>query len=523
MRAHDSLYRQKMSFADNAARLTRRLIGPLLLSSVFSVCAQAPATRMSVAADQTNTQQDTITPDNTQYKILNMMLRERARGQYPAIIQTGRTQYSTYLDSLSTALNGHLRLKQDAPEIMVVDPSLFDTGVALDFDPVEVMRTLLREKNVPYEGQTLYRLTQCIMDQYPSIYSGPVYAPMPMIWRDPDYKTNKNPMVFVPALNSTSVIQIPGLPFDKTVRLVNIHESAHALEFYYNYDSINLDVAARFDIIDAYEVANNIDGMRKFTIDHKKECYADVFSVGRMIRDGEDIGLIGIVATYRDQGAGNIKHFTTSALKGLEKEIDKMGLAAFRKMDESKMEDFYYKVTEKYTVSYAEMNLAFGYLYATKEERQQLEKNAKSDAQLKRAVTFAMLIVEESIKVRVPQVADPIAEQALAEWDVNKEWLAHAARVHKIVTPETLILSYVEMMEGFAAERKKDLACDVLCGEKMARLRYVYINNLMRFDFVRINQDNGISAQQLMESEFGGKIIPFAIPKKKDPFAPSSP
>lgn len=492
---------KRKTISESFAQTARRIWASAMLTTALSGTMLAQQSSGLLADPQTTSKKNMAINEDL---VLNAQQDFRMLAQLPA------TAYSKKLDSLSSALNATaqpLGLK-----VSVIDPYVFDVGVGVGLRIEDVVAEIVDMKGLQHDLRWVEML-------YPSIYNRVAmpgnktyFTQKPETHGMRDIGFNGPDRVLIPISDNLPLqgAIIPGLSIAETIELVTFHEAAHTTDDYFSFDGIDGKKLVRFDYSDPQQVEKNEDGFKYMNIVYKREALADVTALSQMIRRGKNPDIIDKIIAMRDaEGEAAFTHLSSPVLDGLKKEIDKMGLDSFRKMDEKSARDFYFKCVETYAVDYQGLRVALRYHQAkTPDICEKYDRLSATDPAILKAVNLA-----KHIKKKTP--AQEMAahgyrfyttnDPEVLNWNPLPELVDRAFKNAKVVTPKTVIVAYGDIMDELAEQRRKSPDKEKDITIKMARLKDCFTRTLSLIDYASINSDRGVALKDIRKHDMAYK------------------
>lgn len=453
---------------------------------------------------------------------VRIALIEAARAEFMASkIQTGDA-YSRDLGLLGDRLTLSLQHMQGLHDrAVLLDPARFDAGSALGLPPVAIVQMMLGEQDVTFEPARA-RTVAGKMAQYHKFAFGLLKT------QDPSAFVNMTgaageACVIVPSSGHALPFSIPGMTLQQKIAFVNIHEAWHCLDSRYPVHGFNEEAMDRE--MSKPNAARNSAAVRDYiALRYNKEALADLGGVGGLIRAGKaDLSAIDAVSDWRKTLVNDAIHFSPPVLAEMKARIQKMGLPAFRAMNDTQAQAFYFSVMDA-----TEMTGAIvGYTVMLEDAKTAGQKRslgilAEKDPdyirarEFRRHVTAAEQVAKRAAKGDAPLTnAEKAGFARVRSWNASAMLQERAFALYGKITPQTMIGSYgalqTALMDGIA--KQPDNAVLPLL---MTKLQQTYLNDVRRIDYVAANARHGLDITAV-EPVLKGIQRPAPLPQTRQP------
>ncbi len=472
------------------------------------------------------------------------VLLDEAHKNYMSLATQEQTEYSRALASMESRTNTQMSGSKFNKGVVVLDPFKFDIGMALGIAPEEVVRQNVAAKANPAETNpgVIGGAAGTMAGALKTPMGTTSYTQVPVA-----YSINYNPepkvCVIVPETADTDPERIKEFTRVENQVFTNSHEAWHCRDDKYTEQLRKINVGKHTAVDYSSDIRDLPDhaGVREtYSLLHKKECLADVGTLGDMIREGKDPKIINDVARWRNHMSWEVKHFTTPVIEGLKQKIDEMGVENFRKLSEKDAQKLYYEVTDKYALDGNDIKNINTYEAGGALTRAFYKASTFVDGDFDRAMQFRARHLSEwtkayeedkmknppanSYSVNAPKpAAQQKAETALVQWDAAKALKDKAFATDHKITPATLVRAYGDMQDELCAKTRSDPANTVMYEEQMTRLKVALLGNMQSMDYVTENKRRGVTLENVEASLKGfAKPVPVAAGKAKVA-APSTP
>lgn len=253
------------------------------------------------------------------------------------------------------------------------------------------------------------------------------------------------------------------------------------------------------------EAAGNREQLAALVAEHRMETYADVAAAGDMIRKGGNpTAVIDRLVELRSEKGDDISTMSVAALKELKQQVQQMGIAKFKKLDEAHVQAFYETITQNKTLTpgMAEMIIAYG--AADADDRAEARRDgatAESREQypdFEPAMAFLRDYPEPSLTdkngLRKPPemtVAQARMAEQVEKYDALGALVDRAFRNDGKITPATLVDAYGDLQDDLRRRLERDPA-NTLYKEQMSKLQTAFVDNVQEIDYVEANRSRGV-------------------------------
>ncbi|TAL27775.1 MAG: hypothetical protein EPN97_16410 [Alphaproteobacteria bacterium] len=376
---------------------------------------------------------------------------------------------------------------------IVVDPRKFAEGLALGLGPRATALVLLAAQEAPagnligtaiYGGGS-YEIPKYRID---------TYSPVPAALGPAD-KKKVSPCVLIPTSDFALQGRVPQLTVEEDREYTNRHESWHCMDY-----SRSLRAFSDRDInaVDEETIAESVKNkthLRIFSIEYNKEAFADVAALGDMVRAGHGMDVIDKIIEWRSRKTEGLQHRSMPVLEALKKDINAIGLGAFRAMPDEQAHGVYYTVMEQHGMTAKNIQVALKYGHASGKHKAKFDRAAAKDPEVANGIIFSSILYpteEAEEAAKRPETAKELAIAAtIAAWPALDTLKGEAFRESGKITPATLIRAYETLLDGLHAQMKENPA-DPLTDLRMTKLQQVFIDSLTTIDYVAANAEFGV-------------------------------
>lgn len=455
---------------------------------------------------------------------VRMALIEAARTEFMASkIQTGDA-YSRDLNLLGNRLTLSLQHMDGLHDrAVLLDPARFDAGSALGLPPVAVVQMMLGEQDVQMEPARA-RTVAGNMAKYFKFAFGLVRTQDPAAFVNMTGAAGEA-CVVVPSSGHALPFAIPGMTLQQKIAFVNTHEAWHCLDSRYPIHGYNEEAMDRE--MNKPNAARNSATVRDYiALRYNKEALADLGGVGDLIRSGKaDLSAIDAVSDWRKTLVADSLHFSPPVLAEMKLRIQKMGLPAFRAMNDVQAQAFYFSVMDAKELTGA----IVGYTVMLEDAKTPGQKRtlgilAGRDPDFIRAREFRRYVAAaENAGRHAPKGAAPLTEKEKASlarvrsWNASAMLQERAFALYGKITPQTMIGAYgalqTALMDGIA-KQPDNAVLPVL----MTKLQQTYLNDVRRVDYVAANARHGVDIAAV-EPALKDIRRPAIVPPPRQPVA----
>lgn len=373
--------------------------------------------------------------------IVRKLLTEQAAERYNTTILTRTNTYGRELRTLQEHLREYKKhIDKDAVPITIIDPSKVHIGTAFNISTDDIIQRIMQHEGVPVEHVFL-DWSQRIPTSFHSSTARTVdhrHAPFIM----PESHNHR--------IDTSLVYKYGGRPLSE--RFSNLHEAYHYMdENLVNDDDIDYTPNPIMLLTHEDDVTSAIQTQHS-------EGFADVSAVGTLIRQGEEISLLDCLIEEREKST-DFGHQVADILRGFKNTIEDMGLETFRALDTAEASTLYRHVIDENGITAAQLKLA-ARIYLTRHdfigsidtdlELKQIDDIDQHDPDFQKAVYYSHYLCNHMNMTDTEQPVQTVPETAWRD-DEDRLWrdrLANRAFAdHQIITPETLALSYISLLD----------------------------------------------------------------------------
>lgn len=430
----------------------------------------------------------------------NTAILLQTQNKYQTLMVDAQDDYSADLNELEISLNAQMKkMRGPYSHIAVLDPVKLDIAKGIGIpDTMAVQTMLLQKKIFPYPA--LLSLTQNFMVTTSPTVSGEnsyTQNPHALYLMNQDAKV-EGPCLIIPMPSNTipDALKIPGMNIRDNARFSNLHEGWHCLDTTYYTKHFAPEIYQSFDPKDLTTLLSNGPGREAYINQHKLEAFADVATIGTLIRAKTyDLTLADTIAAWRENKFEDLIHYTSPVLKGFKEKIEKIGIDGFRALTDDKAREFYYATVETYALTPRGLEIKI-----RRDNNDISVKVDKDDPDAKRAATYTHVaqpvdvnelasaftaILDGKGKDTAELMHAKKINDTLANWKPFEE-LTEKARKSGNLTPESITHAYVVSMNELYRLSITDTANADLYEEKATRLKKSYIEETSGFDYTTV-------------------------------------
>lgn len=483
----------------------RRVIGLALTGLVLTAGtarAQTKQPAKGAAASTAVPQEDSA----TFRRRVNTTVLAEARKDVEKILQEAGTSYS---QELSAAQNNFTAISRTIPghspesRVVFVDHNRFASALALGLSPKAAAAQILKSHRINVADSLAKTLGSLLNEtSFLTAIMSPVHRADPQAFIDTDQLENVCIIISADASGNMPISNLS--PAEKT-EFINSHEGWHCL--YTKYNPFQTD---------------SLSPAEKTVAQNKAEAFADLGSVGDMIRRGHTMDIIDKIADWRGSAADDVEHYSVPALMELKKRIEDMGLEEFRALSMTAMQEIYYDITDHYCFTLGKLNVALAYLSADSTKRLDMEQQALTNPEIKTAVDLAQQMEDAADPMGVSMAASPTdalaARTYITAWNPLLALKKKALSLHGEITPRSLIKAHAALQDSLQTVMQENPQ-NPLYPAQAGMLKKFFEYSVSRLDYVAVNQRYGVDLSksptfsQLMKPPTDSASKPQQTPK----------
>lgn len=362
------------------------------------------------------------------------------------------TNYSQDLDALGKRFTERLQNIDPGSDrtIVFIDPTKFDSAVALGLAPAEAIQKILEIEEVSTPD----------LDSIAQNMSG--LAVRSQLTGDISLKTNPHASAALQKICAITPADPSGMLATRNLTALdveaytNYHEAWHCLDSKYNIVEPPLDALLLVSRNMPQEIIRSGDALSLISRINRTETFADQGAVGDMIREGYAIDIIDRIAEWRSSRSTDYIHFTSPGLMALKERINAMGIDKFRLLQEQELEKLYYDVTDAHAFSPEKIKSFIVYTQAPPAKRVSMLAHGDIDP----SIRFNDMIKQAFEAGETSPPASPEEKKhvktALDEWNAEKTLNDEATRVDGQTTPQSIVKAYGRLQDRLRESLKKD-------------------------------------------------------------------
>lgn len=362
------------------------------------------------------------------------------------------TNYSQDLDALGKRFTERLQNIDPGSgrKIVFIDPTTFDSAVALGLAPAEAIQKILEIEKVSTPD----------LDSIAQNMSG--LAVHSQFTGNISLKTNPHASVAPQEICAITPADPSGMLATQNLTLLdmeaytNYHEAWHCLDSQYNIAAPPLDTLLVVARNIPQEIIRSGDALSLISKINKAETFSDLGAAGDMIREGYAIDIVDRIAEWRSNRATDYIHFTGPGLMALKERINAMGIDKFRLLQEQELEKLYYNVTDMHAFSPEKMKSFIVYTQAPPAKRVSMLARGDIDPSIRfNGMIRQAFEAGETSPTASPEEIKHI-KTALAGWNAEKMLKDEAMRVDGKATPQSIVNAYGRLQDQLRESLKSD-------------------------------------------------------------------
>jgi hypothetical protein len=434
-----------------------------------------------------------------------------AQKQYPTLLNNTQTGYSGDLEGLQRKVNNYLKTEGNHfhSEVVFIDPAKLDTGMAIGLTPSLAVGGILKAQGNQAHQSVVddagSKMTKGIFTKF----GGTTYT------QDPTAFTSNGAglqaCVIVPSSDHAILEEasIKGLSQQDRAMFLNRHEAWHCIDDRFSTRHLDQAELDKVKMDDLKSIAASRAACDFIAIQSQKEAFADAGAIGDMIRGGNyDLRLLDSVSDWRKDRPGDVIHLSTPVLNGMKKEIEEMGLAKFKEMDDAQAKKFYYQVVDKYGMTGRGFQAALRYENGNFLQKIGHQIDALGDSEVRRGLELRDLVGRTPGQTVPPQLTAAELEQVRI-YDPQAQLEERAFQQGGKITPVTMAKAYTQVQEELRAQMKAHPESH-LYAEQMTKLQQSFTTNVKTMDYVEANNRLGVKIEDADPalSSFSSKQAP---------------
>lgn len=421
-----------------------------------------------------------------------------AQKQYPTLLSNTQTGYSGDLEGLQRQVNHYLKTEGNHfhSRVVFIDPAKLDTGMAIGLTPSSAVGSILKAQGVTPDQSVVDNAGSQMTKGIFTKFGGTTYTQDPAAFMSNG--TGLQACVIVPASDHAILDEasIKGLSQQDRTRFLDRHEAWHCIDDQFTTRHLDQTELSKVKMDDLKSVASSRAACDLIAIQSQKEAFADAGAIGDMIRgEGYDLRLLDSVSGWRKERPADVIHLSTPVLNGMKKEIEEMGLAKFKGMDDAQAKQFYYHVVDKYGITGRGLQAAMKY-----EDGNFLQKlghtiDALGDSEVRRGLELRDL-VNATPGQTVPPSLTAAEFERVQTYDPQAQLEERAFQQGRKVTPVTMAQAYTQVQEELRAQMKAHPESH-LYAEQMTKLQQTFTTNVKTMDYVEANSRFGVKIEDV--------------------------
>lgn len=439
-------------------------------------------------------------------KALNSAVIKEARQNIADIMRDrAASDDSRKLARLQEEFNARLKLQKNPfhSRMVYANAEGYGNVRALGMPPEEALHALLKAQGITTSSKSFSRLVEGLDSSSISEAWTAFSSTKPMAV---SAGADGSACVVVPPTSYAGEFQGNVIDIDTFLEFINRHEGWHCL------DSDGWRRVAKFpagftDQIEKMkprQIVSSQQALDYIQAGTRIEAFADLGALGDMVVAGRDMGLFDMIIRNRaHMNQVDLLHTSTPVILGLKREIEGMGLNAFRAMtDESRMA-LYYKVLDAETLTGRQIGILIRYQDGGRAEKEAIEAKEDKDPDTARAMRYMrafFFTMGESPQLRPPltDVQRHKLREEVEAYDAGAALLDTAFKISGVVTPRSLLAAH-EALQGDMKRQTKQNPANPLYPALAARLKKVIGDELETLDFAAVNRGYGVTPENSAE------------------------
>lgn len=443
---------------------------------------------------------------------VNARLLEDFKGKILSTIEDSGDIYSRYLDSLRVDSQQYARRHNTRDTVFVVNPLHFSIARMLDMDTTdEIARAFEERTGIPLP----MAVRSVIKDGTTSQVNAAYDSRLDILAPHNTYSAETHINLIFPAQPFGMIANvfpegpraeiglIPGLTPQQMRAYINGHENWHYKDRAANICSDMM----RSRSVQMTGLKEDVDiGMTRNAFIYNMENFADIASLGEMIAQGQDIGIIDVVRSWRMANSEDLHHMSHTSLQHFKETVESIGVDAFRAKSPLEREEIYKNILAK--------NLM------TPRILKKLGKIAGKDADPTKGISAALHAIEGVFNPNARRAVQFIKnypddaavsafsakDKSLSRYKINEtnaEWndaapdllCSQALEKDGRITPVTLTRAYIGLQNEFLTKimETTDPAVQQLEANKLLHLQKTLGDLLAEQNYVQLNEDYGVN------------------------------
>lgn len=421
-------------------------------------------------------------------------LQDVARSKFTDLVRAADPAgYGARLSALEDRLNSYLsRYGADNSRhnsVVVLNPAEIDVSLMIDRDLHEMVRARITARGGSAHDDRIQMVVSNLQDTTVTAGGTGTFtqAPMAALQLPADGRAT---CIIIPAPEHDKPYSIPGLTTRQMEDYLNMHEGWHCLDGHYNATEAQKD--ALRDARTLAQLQGNTAAQHALAAVNLQEALADVGALGDMIRAGASPRIIRHVAAWRSGPTEiDLEHNTVPALQALEKHINGVGLAAFRKMDDTQARQLYFRIADDHGLTQPRLQAAVDTLFSPAVDAARHGQPGLQGYYNQRLVQVSDFITRGGI---TPAPADAEARgerlrKGIGSWDARDMLEREAMRRSGEITIESLVYAYGHLKADLQRGMNGSGGAAEVKSEQLSRLRIEMVLMATRdYDFDDANR-----------------------------------
>ncbi len=477
-----------MTKPDHAQKSIRQAFNKTFARGFISFAMAASAAGMASA-------QDSAPAPQTDPYATQAALQDAARSKFTDLVRAADpARYAARLEQLEDRLNTYIsRYGADNNRhtgVVVLNPAEIDVSLMVDRDLHDMVRERIAARGGAAHDDRIQMVVSHLKDTVVTSGGTGTYTQAPMAaLQSPEY--GRATCIIIPAPEHDKPYSIPGLTTREMEDYLNMHEGWHCIDGRYSATDAQKEAARAARSL--ADLRGSTAAQHALAVVNLQEALADVGALGDMIRAGASPRIIRHVAAWRSGPTEmDLEHNTVPALQALEKHINAVGLAAFRRMDDTQARQLYFRIADDNGLSQPRLQAALDTLFSPAAETARHGQPGLQGYYNQRLVAISDLIARGGI-TPAPADAEARGERlraGIGSWDARDTLERTAMRRSGEITIESLVYAYghlkADLQRGMGGS---NAAAAEVKSEQLSRLRIEMVLMATRdYDFDDANR-----------------------------------
>ncbi len=374
-------------------------------------------------------------------------LQDAARSKFTDLIRAADPSgYGARLSALEDRLNSYIsRYGADNSRhnsAVILNPAEIDISLMIDRDLHEMVRARITARGGSAHDDRIQMVVSNLKDTTVTAGGTGTFTQAPMASLQLP-ENGRATCIIIPAPEHDKPYNIPGLTTRQMEDYLNMHEGWHCLDGRYNAAEAQKDALREARTL--AQLQGSTAAQHALAAVNLQEALADVGALGDMIRAGASPRIIRHVAAWRSGPTEmDLEHNTVPALQALEKHINGIGIAAFRRMNDAQARQLYFRIADDNGLTQPRLQAALDTLFSPAAEAARHGQPGLQGYYNQRLTQISDFIARGGI---TPAPADAAAKgerlrSGIGSWDARDTLEREAMRRSGEITIESLVYAY---------------------------------------------------------------------------------